>query len=471
MAYIDLVVLHIPESQQFIEVADTGRSSVRADEILIQPPNEPIGCLESDLLRPDQAVECAEYDVRRLRKSLGLNRDTEFVSRPLSRLAGSPLCRRCVTYKVLLEVSGISLEFVCDYCQLLPHPLLHRVLLTANHSCRVPTQTNVGNLHLSKDVIRTPGLAVHFVAGPKDAERPKNTAVLVGQEILADLEAAQLQRLRVREVTSLIYGGEGVKDIVGFVQCVDVHPVSVPSLLHDGVEPGILTRKELLRVVEHRRHSSVMAALVLADPAVPVNPAIAAATVRAHEATAEGELCAVEAVVVWNRGPDGRYLADKRRALVEKDFGVFEASGLDDFAIPERVILCAVVIQAEPAGREDLLTLSAALCALGHWSLRARGVGLCGIVDIARPPRGFAQVCLFETDAPNLDLFIRTSWTLSLLPHVGNMEVPEHGVGVGRSARIQRVILAFKGLVLSYHYLAKENVGLPAITATSALPW
>jgi hypothetical protein len=85
--YVNLVVLHVAQSQQFVEVDAGGHEGVGANYFLVQALNEGIRVLHGNLLRPDQAMKSAKNHVWGLIKALGLNRDTELVPGSLVLLA------------------------------------------------------------------------------------------------------------------------------------------------------------------------------------------------------------------------------------------------------------------------------------------------------------------------------------------------------------------------------------------------
>lgn len=91
VTHIDLVVFHVSEGKEFVEVLDVHRTRAGSNSFLGQRRNEVVGCGKSGFLRPDQAVEAAENDVWSFGEALGLDSDTELVSRSLVLLAGS-LC-------------------------------------------------------------------------------------------------------------------------------------------------------------------------------------------------------------------------------------------------------------------------------------------------------------------------------------------------------------------------------------------
>jgi hypothetical protein len=86
---IDLVILHVPKSQQLIEAAAALHKCMRANRALVQSANKGIGLLDSGFLCPNQAVEGTENYVVSLSKALGLDRHAELVLGALELSAGS----------------------------------------------------------------------------------------------------------------------------------------------------------------------------------------------------------------------------------------------------------------------------------------------------------------------------------------------------------------------------------------------
>jgi hypothetical protein len=79
VTHIDFVILHVPKSQQLIEVATAFHKRMRANPALVQGTNKGVGLLNSGFLCPDQAVEGTENHVVGIGKALGLDRHAELV--------------------------------------------------------------------------------------------------------------------------------------------------------------------------------------------------------------------------------------------------------------------------------------------------------------------------------------------------------------------------------------------------------
>lgn len=63
ITYVDLVVLHVPERQELVEVWDVDGTSAWVDLVCVHRPNHMVGCGEGDLLRPDQPLKPTENGV------------------------------------------------------------------------------------------------------------------------------------------------------------------------------------------------------------------------------------------------------------------------------------------------------------------------------------------------------------------------------------------------------------------------
>ena len=178
------------------------------------------------------------------------------------------------------------------------------MLLTADSGSGIPAQTNVSELERPEEVIGTIGSTVDFLVGREDTERAENRALGVREEILADLIAAEGESLRELEIAPLVDRGKGIEGIGVLGERVLVDAVFVPLTLHAGIKILILLLEKVGRVGKHGGDEDVLALLVVTFPAVPVDPAIAATTVRAHKAAAHGKFRAMQSGIVRNRRDD-----------------------------------------------------------------------------------------------------------------------------------------------------------------------
>lgn len=354
-----------------------------------------------------------------------------------------------MTYKILLEVAGISLELVCISCQRPVHGPSLQSSLTANNSNGIPTQANIGEFQAPEEFIRTVRLGVDCVVGREDAEGPNNLVIdAVPEEVLPNQVATNDQSLRVWEIGPDIPSGNWIVNAADLVIGIVIHKVTLPPSVHVGIELGIFLLKKLRGIREHWCVASVLAVLVGAHPAVPIDAAIAAAAFGAHEATTEGEFCAVKSIVARQWGYDRRYLTRKRSPLLDQSRGVGETLKHNWDAVGEDVIILALAIETEPASGEYLLAVNSAALASMHRRLGnqiERGVGLCGGLTLSSPPRRLGQIRLLKANAPDLHGFVPACGNLCLLPHVGDVEVTKDCIWMRRLARVKGMVFSFKG--------------------------
>ncbi len=198
-----------------------------------------------------------------------------------------------------MNPSSLSAD-VCQYRAV----ILHQGLLTADNSRGVPAEANVGTLQFPEKVPGAIRPTLDLLGRRKDGKGTHDLAVGVREEVLADLVAAKCESLRELQIATVVDGGKWVDGELGLSDRVQVDAVCCPLFIHAPIEIGVLLLQQSRRVWEDRGVTLVLAVGVLAYPAVPEHPAVAAAAIRANKAAAEGQLGSVPSGMVRNRRDD-----------------------------------------------------------------------------------------------------------------------------------------------------------------------
>ena len=115
--HVNLVLLHVPESQELVEVLGVGDESVRANHLWVQSSNEGVRVLNRNLLGPNQALDSTKNNVGCLSKALGLDRNAKLVLGALVLLAQRTLSVDQVDLQSSAGSAGCSPQACLQNCQ------------------------------------------------------------------------------------------------------------------------------------------------------------------------------------------------------------------------------------------------------------------------------------------------------------------------------------------------------------------